>query len=105
MVLASSALLLALASDEGVAALSAKRMVMRATPAAPAALVANIAHHTSLISYLPACLLACAQSFVAGLTDLPEAARAELQQLTPWAYVGNAAQQAKALGQHLSKAK
>jgi hypothetical protein len=45
------------------------------------------------------------QSFVAGLTDLPEAARAELQQLTPWTYVGNAARQAKALGHHLSKAK
>eukprot|EP00882_Tetradesmus_deserticola_P007004 GHRQ01007376.1.p1 GENE.GHRQ01007376.1~~GHRQ01007376.1.p1 ORF type:complete len:529 (+),score=273.19 GHRQ01007376.1:315-1901(+) len=45
------------------------------------------------------------QSFVAGLTDLPKAARAELAQLSPWTYVGNAAQQAKALRQHLGQAK
>lgn len=53
---------------------------------------------------LPAVLICC-QDFVAGLTDLPEAARAELQQLTPWSYLGNAAQQAKDLQQHLAKAK
>lgn len=41
------------------------------------------------------------QSFVAGLTDLPDDVRFELQQLTPWTYVGNAAQQAKQLSQHL----
>eukprot|EP00878_Enallax_costatus_P018462 GHUV01019434.1.p1 GENE.GHUV01019434.1~~GHUV01019434.1.p1 ORF type:complete len:332 (+),score=91.13 GHUV01019434.1:831-1826(+) len=45
------------------------------------------------------------QSFVAGLADLPDDVRAELQQLTPWTYVGNAAQQAKQLQQHLKNAK
>lgn len=45
------------------------------------------------------------QSFVAGLVDLPESAREELQQLTPWTYVGNAAAQAKQLAQHLKNAK
>uniref|UniRef100_A0A383VV91 Adenylosuccinate lyase n=1 Tax=Tetradesmus obliquus TaxID=3088 RepID=A0A383VV91_TETOB len=45
------------------------------------------------------------QAFVAGLTDLPEGARAELAALTPWSYVGNAAAQAKALGGHLRQAK
>ena len=34
-----------------------------------------------------------AQEFVSGLTDIPEAARAALAQLTPATYVGNAAQQ------------
>jgi hypothetical protein len=61
-----------------------------------------------LVTYQPACLPAChvfLQSFVAGLTDLPEATRAELAQLTPWTYLGNAAQQAKDLGQHLGQAK
>lgn len=42
---------------------------------------------------------------MAGLTDLPEGARAELAALTPWSYVGNAAAQAKALGGHLRQAK
>lgn len=37
------------------------------------------------------------QDFVAALTDLPDQAREELKQLTPWTYVGNAAQQAKDL--------
>jgi adenylosuccinate lyase len=43
------------------------------------------------------------QEFVAGLEDLPDAARAELQALTPMTYVGNAAQQAKQLAQHLQQ--
>lgn len=41
------------------------------------------------------------QSFVAGLEDLPESVRAELQQLTPMTYTGNAADQAKQLTKHL----
>jgi len=45
------------------------------------------------------------QSFVAGLEDLPQAAREELQQLTPMTYVGNAAAQAKQLAHHLKSAK
>lgn len=43
------------------------------------------------------------QEFVAGLTDLPESVRAELQQLTPMTYTGNAAAQAKQLQQHLAR--
>jgi hypothetical protein len=35
----------------------------------------------------------CAQAFVSGLTDIPEAARAALAQLTPATYTGNAADQ------------
>jgi len=45
------------------------------------------------------------RSFVAGLEDLPQAAREELQQLTPMTYVGNAAAQAKQLAHHLKSAK
>ncbi|KAG1667461.1 hypothetical protein FOA52_012216 [Chlamydomonas sp. UWO 241] len=41
------------------------------------------------------------QTFVDGLVDLPEAARADLRALTPATYIGNAAEQAKALAQHL----
>ena len=41
------------------------------------------------------------QEFVANLGDLPDAAREELSQLTPWTYVGNAAQQAQGLAGHL----
>jgi hypothetical protein len=45
------------------------------------------------------------QSFVAGLEDLSPEVRADLQQLTPWTYVGNAADQAKQLAQHLKNVK
>jgi adenylosuccinate lyase len=41
------------------------------------------------------------QEFVAALGDLPSGAREELKQLTPWTYLGNAAQQAKGLAPHL----
>lgn len=50
-------------------------------------------------------LLVVLQSFVAGLTDLPDAVRLELQQLTPWTYAGNAAEQAKRLPHFLQQAK
>eukprot|EP00879_Flechtneria_rotunda_P010075 GHRR01010533.1.p1 GENE.GHRR01010533.1~~GHRR01010533.1.p1 ORF type:complete len:543 (+),score=160.53 GHRR01010533.1:171-1631(+) len=45
------------------------------------------------------------QAFVAGLTDLPDDVRQDLQQLTPWKYIGNAAQQAKQLQQQLKHLK
>jgi hypothetical protein len=50
-------------------------------------------------------LLLLLQSFVAGLEDLPQSVRDELQQLTPWTYVGNAAAQAKQLTEQLKTAK
>jgi adenylosuccinate lyase len=45
------------------------------------------------------------RSFVAGLEDLPQSVRDELQQLTPWTYVGNAAAQAKQLTEQWKSAK
>lgn len=45
---------------------------------------------------------ATSQAFVAGMTDLPEAARSELAAMTPSSYTGNAADQAKALARHLA---
>jgi hypothetical protein len=45
------------------------------------------------------------QEFVAGLTDLPPAAVAELSALTPSTYTGNAAAQAHALPELLPRAK
>ena len=41
------------------------------------------------------------QSFVAGLVDLPEEARAALAAMTPASYVGNAAEQAADLKNHM----
>lgn len=40
---------------------------------------------------------AALKDFIAGL-ELPEQAKAELAALTPWAYIGNAAEQAQAIG-------
>jgi adenylosuccinate lyase len=42
------------------------------------------------------------QEFVGGIEDLPQEARAALLQLTPAAYVGNAAQQAKDIRRRLA---
>ncbi|KAI8463117.1 MAG: L-Aspartase-like protein [Monoraphidium minutum] len=41
------------------------------------------------------------QQFVSDLDGLPQAAKDELAALTPWGYVGDAAQQARALPRHL----
>lgn len=42
------------------------------------------------------------QEFVSGIDGLPEGAKQELLQLTPGTYIGNAAQQAKNIRQHLA---
>jgi adenylosuccinate lyase len=41
------------------------------------------------------------QQFVRDLDGLPAEAKEELARLTPWGYVGNAADQARALPRHL----
>ena len=41
------------------------------------------------------------RAFVAGIDGLPDAAKAELAELTPWTYIGNAPQQAAELQRHL----
>jgi hypothetical protein len=44
------------------------------------------------------------QQFVRDLDGLPEAAKEELAQLTPWTYIGNAVQQVEELPRRLGAA-